>query len=198
MHKSLRLIGLLALTWLCACSSQKEPAEKAFAQLQASMNPVSADMERYAPAEYAQLVEVVNDMKAKLNARDYAAVLALQPKAMSQLLATSGATAKRRIELQHVSVAEWKTLVATMPKTLAALTERIAELRTGKKLPAGVTAEVVAQATEQLGSLKTAWATALSSAKNGTFDAAVTKAKDLQQQCAQLGARIGLKFADQK
>lgn len=193
MYRSLRLIALLALVWLGACSPQKEPAEKAFAQLQASINPVSADMERYAPDEYAQLTGVVNEMKAKLNAHDYAAVLALQPKAMSQLMATSGATAKRRIEVQHIAAVEWKTLVVALPRKLAELTERIGEMRAGKKLPAGVTSEVVAQAAEQLSSLKAAWNTALSSARQGGLDAAVSKAKELQQQCAQLGAKIGLK-----
>ena len=86
--------------WLCcalvalgACNGQKDPAEKAFAQLRASIDPVSADMERYAPEEYAQLTDVMNEMKSRLNAKDYAAVLALQPKAMAQLLTTSGATA---------------------------------------------------------------------------------------------------------
>lgn len=194
MRKSLWLISALVLTWLCACSSQKDPAEKAFAQLQASINPVSGDMERYAPKEYAQLLDVVNDMKAKLNAHDYAAVLALQPKAMSQLLVTSGATATRRIEVQRAAAAEWKALLIALPKRLAELTERVADLRAGKKLPAGVTADAVTQVAEQLGGLKSAWAMALSSARQGALDTAVTKAKELQQQCAQLGAQIGLKL----
>ena len=133
MGKTLRWMLVFTLVGLSACSAQKDPAAKVFAQLQASINPVSADMERYAPTEYAQLLEVMNDMKAKLNARDYAGVLSMQPKAMSQLLATSGATAKRRIELQHVAGVEWKELLATLPTMLADLGSRIGEFRAGKK-----------------------------------------------------------------
>src|SRR5690242_14973223 len=102
-------VGLFALL-LVACDSQKEPAQAAFAQVQASVDPVSADLEKYAPEEFAQLSALIDDMKAKLNAKDYAGALAARAQVMNKLAEVSGAAGGRKNALVKQLSGEWREL----------------------------------------------------------------------------------------
>jgi hypothetical protein len=107
MGKIAVVVSVMALL-LTACDSQKQPAEAAFAQAQASVAPVSAELEKYAPEEFARLTALLDDMKSKLNSKDYAGAVALRTQVMSQLVAASGAAGKRK-NVDAAVLGEWKT-----------------------------------------------------------------------------------------
>jgi hypothetical protein len=192
-----KLILLLsALAMLGACSGQKQPAEQAFVQIQASIDPVSADLERYAPDEYEKLTDLVNQMKAKLNSGDYDAVLVLRQQTMTQLITTSSAAAKHKQEMTKELSGDWKALSAAVPKMIGEISTRIDALRDGNQKSSDISSATVTQAEAQLPSLSAGWTAIMSLSKAGNTDAAITKAQELKKRCAQIGAVIGLKFGD--
>lgn len=188
-------IVLSVVLLLTACDSQKQPAEAAFAQAQASVAPVSAELEKYAPEEFAKLTAKLDDMKSKLNAKDYAGAVALRAQVMTQLLAASSAAGKRKNELLKEFSGEWKVLAASIPQLLAQLNSRMNYLQGLSKLPAGIGAESVQQAKQLLVELDSKWGAATNAAKNRDPESALAKAHEVQKRGAEIGATIGLKIA---
>lgn len=188
------VLSMTALA-LGACNSQKQPAEAAFAQVQASVAPVSAELEKYAPEEFAKLSALLEDMKSKLNSKDYAGVVALRAQVMSQLVAASGAAGKHKNEILKQFSDEWRSVSASIPQLLAQLNSRVNYLQGGGKLPAGVAAASVQQAKQFLIELDSQWAAAMNSARNRDPETALNKAREIQKRGAEIGAMVGLKTA---
>lgn len=192
MGKISIVLGMVMLL-LTACDRQKQPAETAFAQAQASVAPVSAELEKYAPEEFAKLTAILDDMKSKLNSRDYAGAVGLRAQVMNQLLAASSAAGKRKNELLKQFSSEWKTLAGAIPQLLAQLNSRTNYLQGLSKLPAGVAAESVQQAKQLLVELNIQWIAATNAAKNRDTESALNKAHDIQKRGAEMATKIGLK-----
>jgi hypothetical protein len=180
---------------LTACDSQKQPAEAAFAQAQASVAPVSAELEKYAPEEFAKLTALLDDMKSKLNSKDYAGAVALRTQVMSQLLAASSAAGNRKNKLMQQLSDEWKTIGVSIPQMLAQLNSRMNYLQGLTKLPAGVEAEDVQQAKQSIIELNNQWAAAMNAARNRNPEAAMSQVHAIQKRGAEVGAMLGLKTA---
>lgn len=185
-------VSLFALL-LVACDSQKEPAQAAFAQVQASVDPVSADLEKYAPEEFAQLSALIDDMKSKLNAKDYAGALAARAQVMNKLAEVSGAAGGRKNALVKQLSGEWRELVTSVPPLLAQVNSRVNDLLGAKKLPADVTAPALQQAKQSLADLSVQWSTALEAIKRRDTDTAVTKAREIKKRAAEIGTSLGMK-----
>lgn len=193
--QKLAVVLSVMLVVLTACNSQKQPAEAAFAQAQASVAPVSAELEKYAPEEFAKLTALLEEMKSKLNSKDYEGALALRAQVMGQLVAASGAAGKHKNELMKQFSSEWKILAASVPQLLAQLNSRVNYLQGASKLPAGISASSVQQAKQSLIELDSQWAAAMNAAKNRDPESALSKAREIQTRGAEIGATIGLKTA---
>jgi hypothetical protein len=185
----------LCVLLITACDSQKKPAEAAFAELQASVAPVSAELEKYAPEQYAQLNELIDSMKQKLNSQDYAGALALRAEVMAQLVAASSASGKRKNELVHQLAGQWRELSSSVPVLLAQLTNRVNTLKAAAKLPADVSASNFEQARQSLSDLNIEWTAALNAMKSRDTETAVTKAQAITKRAAEMGVMLGLKPA---
>lgn len=178
---------------LMACNSQKEPAQAAFAQVQASVDPVAANLEKYAPAQFAELSALIDDMKAKLNAQDYAGALAARDQVMSKLAQVSGVAGKRKNELVKQMTVEWRQLVVSVPALLTQVSTRVSDLQNDKKLPANLTLAAVQQAKQSMTELTTEWTAALNAVKRRDTELAVTKAREIKQRATDIGASLGIK-----
>lgn len=185
-------VSLFALM-LVACDSQKEPAQAAFAQVQASVDPVSADLEKYAPEEFAQLSALIDDMKSKLNSKDYAGALAARAQVMNKLAEVSGAAGGRKNALVKQLSGEWRELAASVPPLLAQVNSRVNDLQGAKKLPADVSAPALQQAKQSMADLGVQWTTALEAMKRRDTDTAVAKAKEIKKRATEIGASLGIK-----
>lgn len=192
MGKRFVLISLCALL-LVACDSQKEPAQAAFAQVQASVGPVSTDLEKYAPEEYVELTELIDGMKSKLNAKDYAGALAAREQVMSKLVVVSSAAGKRKNELSKQLAGEWRNLAVAVPALLAQVDSRVISLQGATKLPADVAADALQQARQTMPNLAIEWAAASEAVKRRDFDTAVAKAKEIQKRATEIGNSLGMK-----
>jgi hypothetical protein len=192
-------MGKLSVWWclfallLVACDSQKEPAQAAFAQVQASVDPVSADLEKYAPQEFAELSALIDDMKSKLNTKDYAGALAARAQVMYKLAQVSGAAGKHKNELVKQLAGEWRELAVSVPALMTQVNTRLGDLQSAKKLPADITAASLQQAKQSMADMGVEWTTTLDAMKRRDTGTAVSKAKEIKRRATDIGATLGLK-----
>ena len=98
-------VALVAVALLTACSSQKEPAENAVAQLEASLNEVRADAQQYS-AEQLQSVEAsINRLKENLAKQEYGTALKAAPAVRSDLESLKSATATAKTHAEEMLAA---------------------------------------------------------------------------------------------
>jgi hypothetical protein len=186
--------------WMClccllltACDGQKEPAQAAFAQVQASVDPVAADLEKYAPEQFGELSALIDGMKAKLNNEDYAGALAARDEVMNKLAEVSGAAGKHKNELVKQLTGEWRQLAVSVPALLAQVNNRLGDLQNAKKLPGDLTLASLQQAKQSMSNLTTEWSVAQNAMKRRDTGGAVTKAREIKQRAADIGATLGMK-----
>ena len=188
-------VVLSLIVCLVGCNSQKAPAEAAFAQVQASVAAISTDLEKYAPEEYVQLSASIDDMKSKLNTKDYAGALAQRAQVMAQLTAVSGAAGKRKNLLQKQLGGQWKELATTVPALLTQLNSRVDALQGAAKLPTEVSAEAFQQAKRAVSDLNAEWLAAQNAMRAREADVAVSKAKEISKRAAEVSTMLGIKTA---
>lgn len=188
------LLLILACSTLPGCSGQKKEAEAAFAQIQASAAPVSADLEKYAPDEYAKFSALHSDMKRLLNSKNYADVLTLQPQVMGQFTSASGAAARNKNAVATKESREWRLLSTSVPSLVSQLRERLTGLKsmTGQ-LPTGITRAHLREVEAALPELNAEWSATLAAAKSNDLSAAIEKAQAIRQRCVELSARLGIR-----
>ena len=71
--------AVVAAVMLAACANQKEPAENAVAQIEASLAQFKADAEQYAADELKGVEESIGNLKNELANKNYKAVVMQTP-----------------------------------------------------------------------------------------------------------------------
>lgn len=186
---------LLAAAMLFACASQKEPAEKAVAQVEASIDALRADAAKYASSELQGVEATLGAVKEKLAKGEYKAVMADVPKlqaAVSSLQATV-ADQKERAEAAMAAAREqWNSLSADVPKMVSAIQSRVDILGQSRKLPKNVSQSAFDTAKAGLDYMKTTWAEATSAFSSGDAVGAVDKANAVKQKGNEVLAQLGM------
>jgi len=77
--RTIKIVALAAAAMLAACTSQKEPAEHAVAKIEASLNDVRADAEKYAADQLKSTEASVNRLKDNLAKQDWSGVVVGAP-----------------------------------------------------------------------------------------------------------------------
>lgn len=186
------LLGVLAL--LSACDSQKQPAQAAYAQIETSVAAVRENLEKFAPAEYEQLNGLMDQMKTRLNGKDYTGALQFQPQIMAQLREASGVAAKAKNQLTTAMVGEWRQSAVDIPRMLTQLNARIAELKAMARLPANVARDALQHVQASLPDLTTDWNGAMDASRRNDVTTAVTKAQSVKKRCSEFAAQLGVKI----
>lgn len=188
-----KIIAVLMMSLLAvACSGQKTAAEAAFAQVQSAVAPVGAELQKYAPDEYAQFSAMLDDMKAKLNSQDYGAVVAKQSAIMSELTRVSGVAAANRQKLTKQVAEQWGRLKGEVPALIARLSDKLDQIKTQGRLPAGVSRQQVQEVTAALADVNAEWSAALATSSASNLAAANEQALKIQRRCEELAARLGI------
>lgn len=191
---SIVLIVLCSL--LSACDPNKQPAQQAYAKVEASVAPVREMLEKYAPEEYEQLNQTMDSMRTKLNSEDYQGALEMQPRVMAQLAAASSAAGQRKNEVVRDLSNEWRTLVATVPGMVELVTSRVNTLLAASKLPAGISRDTVVRSQAIVAQLSGQWNAALSSAQRSSYDDAVKQGKEVKKRCLDVATALNLKLPE--
>src|SRR5690349_13164745 len=122
------LVGTFGLMFLAACSSQKEPATQAVANLESSLAEVKTDGARFASERSAAVERKVDELRAALDKKDYKTVTARAPEVQQDIAAlrTEVTTKRQEFEVATARATEtWNGYAAEMPRWLETLQKRV-------------------------------------------------------------------------
>src|SRR5687768_14027080 len=115
-----RILAVLAtVVLMTGCASQKEPAEKAVAQVEASLAQFRDDAEKYAAEELKSTQESIDKLKAELAAQNYKAVVMQTPTVATTVASLKDTVAKKKADAEEMLAAaqqEWNELNASVPE----------------------------------------------------------------------------------
>lgn len=176
---------VLAALLLAACANQKAPAEKAVADIEASLASIRDDASRYASTELQQVESGLASLRDNLGKKDYKAVVAAAP-AVSAQLATLQQTVNAKREEAHAAMVaaseQWKTLSAEVPDMVSAIQSRVDILGQSKKLPKNVSKDAFQAAKDGLAFMQSTWAEATAAFGAGDAVTATTKAQAVKDK----------------
>ena len=177
------IILILAATLLGACGAgDKGPAETALKAAEEAINTAKVEASKYMPDQAKSLESGLVAVREKLNKGDYKAVLAEAPALTSKAQEIASAAAKKKAELTK----SWEGLSSGMPRVVDAIKSRVDILSQSKKLPAGMSAETLAQAKAGLNEITQQWTAATEASKGGNLMDAVAKASSVKVKAAEV------------
>jgi len=177
------------------CASQREPAEQAVANINATLGSVHDAAAKYAPDGLQSVEAQVANLKDNLSKGDYKKVLADAP-AVTTALAGLQQTAIAKQEEADTKLAQtkqqWRTLSVDVPKMIAAIRSRIEELSKSRRLPKGVSKASAASAKASLESLNSKWSEATSAGANGDYAGGVAKGQAAKDEATETMKELGM------
>lgn len=186
---------ILAAFLLAACANQKGPAEKAVADIEASLASIRDDAAKYASTELEQVESGLASLKDNLGKKDYKAVVTAAPAVSAQLSALQQTVNTKRAEAQAAMAAateQWKTLSAEVPDMLSAIQSRVDILSKSKKLPKNVSSDAFQAAKDGLDFMKSSWAEATAAFGAGDPVSAVSKAQAVKDRGTEVLSQLGM------
>ena len=180
---------------LAACANQKEPAEKAVAQVESSLAEFRADAEKYAAEELKSVDESVTRLKNNLAKKDYSAVVTAAPSVQSAVTSLKDTVAKAKIDADAVAAAaqaEWGELSTSVPQLVEAIQSRVDTLSKSRKLPKGVDKATFETIKTEFETVKTDWTAAASDFTSGAAAEAVRKARAARAKAEEIHAKLGM------
>jgi hypothetical protein len=193
MRISQAFFPLIAATLLVTGCGDKDPANSAVTQAEASLETVRPDAGKFAAAELQAADATLASMKANLAKGDYGAVVADVPKFNTEMRSLKEAV----ISKQTLAVAdqrEWEMLSKEVPPTVEAIQAQVEKLSQGK-LPKEISKETFASAKTDLESVKTTWTEATAAASSGNTTEAASKGRTALAKAEELKTQLGMKAA---
>jgi hypothetical protein len=170
---------LIAMWMLVGCSSQKEPAQIALGNIEATLIASSGDAAKYVPDQLMDVQSKLGRLQASFDAKDYAAVVAGAPEVMTAAHSLISAAATAKVATDKVLGEEWMGLAAIIPDYMAAIRGRIELL--GKKSSGRLAAGIdLGAASERLDGAVSLWSKAQAAFATGNMTEAVSTAQRLK------------------
>jgi archaellum component FlaC len=189
------LAALVAASALLpGCANQKEPAEKAVAQIEASLTEVQADAERFAADELDGVREQVANLKTELSNQNYKAVVMQTPTVSSNIAALKDTVAKKKTEAEEMLAAaqqEWTELNASVPALVTQIQEKVDSFAKSRRVPKGLDKASFETAKQEFEALKTSWAEAGADFSSGMAADAVRRARAAKAKGEKLLQKLG-------
>jgi hypothetical protein len=185
MHRHIYnfIVMILTATLLAACGGgDKGPAETALKAAEAAIDSAKGEASKYMPDQVKSLESALSSTREKLSKGDYKAVLSEAPALTSKAQEVASAAAKKKAELAK----SWEDMSAGMPKVVDAIKSRVDILSQSKKLPAGMSADTLAQAKAGLNEITQQWTAATEASKGGNLMDAVAKASSVKVKAAEV------------
>jgi DNA repair exonuclease SbcCD ATPase subunit len=187
------LAALLAVA-LTACANQKEPAEKAVAQVEASLTQFRTDAEQYAADELKGVDESIARLKEELGNKNYKAVVIQTPTVASTVSALKDTVARKKAEAEEMMAAaqaEWTELSASVPDLVNKLQARVDSLNKSRRTPKGLDKAQFEAAKQDFENLKSSWAEAGAEFGSGMAADAVRRARAAKAKGEELMQKFG-------
>ena len=196
MKRSNWLAAGAAAMLMLACSSQKDPAEQAIANIDSSLDAIHDTATKYSPDTLKSVEAQVSTLKQSFAKGDYSGVLAAAPtvtaavKALRQDAQTKSSEADAALAKVKQ---QWRTLTYEVPKLVADLHTQMDTLSKGRGLPKGVTKASFASAKDGVASLDAMWSDANNTVSTGDYAGAVTKGQAVKDKATELMHTLGIK-----
>jgi hypothetical protein len=176
---------LSALSIVAGCSS-RGPAETALNSAEQALEGAKADLEAYVPDQYAALRAELNDARAKFDQGDYKSAMTAAQGLMPKIQEATTAAGQMKEEMGRM----WSDLTTSVPPMIESLKARVEELSKMRKLPAGLTGEIVEQAKSDLMGVEQQWSQAMAAHQSGRVSEAVQMASAVKAGVDSLTARL--------
>src|SRR3954471_19329542 len=197
--KLLAITGMAAATFgMFACTNQKEPAEKAVAQVESSFAEVRADAEKYAAEEFKDVNDSVENLKKNLARKDYGSVVRQAPPGNAAINTLKTTVEQRKADTEQMMAAattEWNEITATVPGMVDSLQKRVDQLGKTHRYPKGLDKAGFDTAKTDFENLKTGWTSASSQFTEGKVAEALRKARAIKAQGEDLAKRLEAKLS---
>ncbi len=186
MKKS--LVGLLivllvsTVVMLLACAGDRGPAEVAIKAADEAINATKAEAAKYVPDQLKSLQETLAAVKDKFSKSEYKAAITDATALSAKAKEVAEAAKAKKEELTK----SWTDLSIGVPQMVEAVQSRVDTLSKSKKLPAGLTADKLAEAKSGLAAAKEEWAKADESFKAGNLVDAVSTANAVKEKAAKI------------
>jgi hypothetical protein len=180
----------LANLLLAGCS-QMEPAQQALAGVETAFNAAGDQAAKYLPEQYAKAKASVDELKQSFEAKDYKAVLAHAPAALSAAKELASAAAAKKDEAIKLATTQWGSLSASVPGLIAAVESRIKVLGSSKHPPAGVDLNAAKAA---LTEATTGWTKAQAASTAGDIEGAAALAQTVKEQATAAATALKLQL----
>jgi chromosome segregation ATPase len=187
------IIMLAAATLMSACTSQKDPAEKAVAKIQASLEELRDDGQVYAADQLLATQTSVDRLKANLAKQDYGAVVVGAPSVSAEVSALKETITEAKADAEATvaaAQAEWTDLSAKVPTLVEKLQARVDQLAKTHKYPKGMDKAAFDAAKTGFEELKTEWSEASSEFASGQAASAVRKARSAKSKAEELVTQL--------
>jgi DNA repair exonuclease SbcCD ATPase subunit len=189
---NIRVAALATLMFLAAGCSQRDPAAEAIDAAEGALEAVYEDAQKYVPERYAEVKAELEAARKAFDEERYADAIAT----VKDIPAHAEELAKASVEAKQKHLAdldtEWTRLSGSLPGLVAGIETRLGELGKMRKLPEGMDKQLLEEANAAIGSAKGAWDEASAAFTAGDFDAAVTKARDVEAMAQDLMVRLGI------
>jgi hypothetical protein len=177
-----------ALVLFAACKDLKTPAQQALDSVTAAVESVTDVASIYAPQDLAAVQNALTGLQQAFGLKEYQKVIDGVPQLKAQVDALNGAIASRKAELGST----WNTLTAGLPGVVDAIKGRMDILAQAKKLPAGMTPEMLAGAQQGLADMTGAWGAATAAANADNLVEAVAQGNRVKSLAAQVMTSLGM------
>jgi hypothetical protein len=184
------LLAAAALA-LAACTNLAEPAGKAVAEVESAITAAGDDAGKYVPDQLAAAQGKLTELKDAIAKKDYKAVMAAAPAALTMAKDLASAATAKKDEMMKMASSDWTGMSAALPGLISAVQSRVDVLGKSKHLPAGVNLDAAKTA---LADATGMWAKAQAAATSGDVMGAASTAKMVKEKAEAAAAAIGLKL----
>ena len=185
MHRHLAsLIGMLLVPILVAAcgSADKAPAEAAIKAAEEAINTAKAEVSKYMPDQASALDAGLAAAREKFNKGDFKGALSDAQGVTAKANELASAVAAKKAELSKA----WQDTSTGILKVVQAIQSRVDILSQSKKLPAGMTAEKLAEAKAGLAEITKQWSEASAASTSGNLTDALAKATAVKKKAAEV------------
>jgi hypothetical protein len=170
---------LVAVLMLAGCTSQKEPAQIALGNVEAIVVASSAEAAKYAPDQLMDVQSKLGRLQASFDRKDYAAVVAAAPEAMTAAHGLISAASTAKAAADKALNEQWTALAEAVPAYMTAVRGRIELLnkKSSRRMAAGID---LGAASSRLDSATSLWSKAQAAFATGNLSEAVSTARRLK------------------